>query len=57
MDFSLSGRAGISRYRLLNDAYEQKGGIVSFKAVLMQDGQILETYCDPLWADPIACGT
>lgn len=55
MTFSIAGRAGVSRYRLLNDAFTLKGGIVAFKAELLQDGQVLETYQDPLWAEPIAC--
>lgn len=54
--FNLTGRAGVTHFRLLNDIYQEKGGVVGFKADLCQDGKILETYCDPLWAEPIQCG-
>lgn len=40
-------------YRLVNDAYWQRGGILSFKAELIQNGELLGEWKHSLWSDII----
>lgn len=44
---------GYRIYRLINDEYWCRDGIVSFKATLYRDGEILTSWTHHLWADVI----
>lgn len=46
-------RKGYWIYRLINQDYTCRGGIISFQAQLIQDGQVLDHWDHYLWADII----
>ena len=44
---------GLKEYRLLNDAYDEKGGILSYKVEIVREGEVLETRHHHLWTEVI----
>lgn len=53
VSWCLSRSHGYHIYRLLNEEYWSREGIVSYKAELYQDGELLADWSHYLWADLI----
>jgi hypothetical protein len=53
IEIPLEKNTGWWVYRLLNQEYGSRGGILSFKAELIQDGDLLDRWTHFLWTDLI----
>lgn len=53
MEIPVTTTRGWWIFRLLNQKYSEKEGILSFKAELIQEGELLDSWTHFLWADLI----
>lgn len=53
LDIPLQSSKGSYTYSLLGKEYDNKGGIITYRAELIGDGQCLEVVTHPLWCERI----
>jgi hypothetical protein len=53
IELTLNKPSGIYLYSIVNEAYKESGGIVTYKVDILGDGQVIESWKHPLWVELI----